>query len=374
MKGIYIMQNNSQQAVMELNTNDQILDLPINQMLIHTVTDTSILDTSKIIDNNDISENNSLQVDDSLNIISLNDSDEEIFAADSEDTQNFEVIVDEKILKKAMNTSTNKALIDSKVIQYQQNANDDLFNEIYKIYLPKFKYVAFKMHNEDIEQELAIALMNAIKSFKSELNVKFNTYFWTCAKNHLGILYTRAWAKKRANNNFLVSLQQQILQDDNNNDTELIDMIEDPLAVVDFSNANFNAFLENTLYPHLQATDQFIISKYVQGYTHEEISKLLNTTTSHIHVCFRKLSTQPKIRKLLLSYFELDERRIVKKEKKNIQRRLTCDEISELIKSRLAYKAGDSLLTEAMIYARSGDINAKAATSTSEAEKEEERN
>lgn len=353
------MQNNSQQAAMELNTNDQILDLPINQMLIHTITDTS--------------KNNLLQADDSLNIISLNDSNEEIFAANAEDTQNFEVIVDEKILKKAMNASTNKVPIDSKVIQYQQNANDDLFNEIYKIYLPKFKYVAFKMHNEDIEQELAIALMNAIKSFKSELNVKFNTYFWTCAKNHLGILYTRAWAKKRANNNFLVSLQQQILQDDTN-DIELMDTIEDPLAEVDFSNANFNAFLENTLYPHLQATDRFIISKYVQGYTHEEISKLLHTTTSHIHVCFRKLSTQPKIRKLLLSYFELDEHQIVKKEKKNIQRRLTCDEITELIKSRLAYKAGDSLLTEAMIYARSGDINAKAVTSTSEAKKEEKRN
>ena len=55
-----------------------------------------------------------------------------------------------------------------------------MFEKIYKIYRPKFDRLSYRMNNEDITQELSIALLKAVRTFKTGMPAKFNTYF--CAR------------------------------------------------------------------------------------------------------------------------------------------------------------------------------------------------
>ena len=280
------------------------------------------------------------------------------------------VIVNNESIENVINTQVNESLnkeinnlmnknkmdIDDKVFLYQDTKDGYLFDEIYKAYLPKLKYMAFKMKNEDIVQELSIVLLNAVQTFKEGTNAKFNTYFWTCAKNHLGVLNTHNWAQKRAHNNYLLSLHKTITGQDGS-ETEFGDLIEDPDAYMKFDNIDFIVFLENNIYPFLNKDDKFMIQKFVEGYTHEEISKMLDVTTQNIHSRFKKLKTQLKIKDALVAYYGCAA--TASQPRKKRQRRLTMEEVDSLIKSRVNYTPGDYLLTEAIINKRyeQGDNN-----------------
>lgn len=294
-----------------------------------------------------------------LNNEEVNDnSHEDVFdyaAQDTIDQSELNDIIDNE--SEEQNTSFNKCSglkvknlsdLDAYIFTYQKNRDEDLFNMIYKFYIPKFKYIAFKMSNEDIEQELSIALLSAINTFKEGTNAKFNTYFWTCAKNHLGVLKTHNWAKKRANNNYLTSLQQLITASDGSN-TELGDLIEDYKSDMPFAEVNFTTFLETTIYPIINEDDRFIISKFIEGYTHEEISKMLRVSTQYVHTKFRRLGSKTNIRSLFMNYYNITDEQINRPRKKRI-RKLMTSEIADLIASRLNYKPGGTLLTERELY------------------------
>ena len=253
-------------------------------------------------------------------------------------TLNINVESVKPIIKKKINS------LDQKVLKYNESQDEDIFNEIYNKYLSKFKYMAFKMNNEDIIQELSLVLVNAIKMFKTDTTATFNTFFWACAKNHLGVLNHHNWAKKRAVNNYLLSLDKPIISEEGA-EIELGNFIEDPASEIRFEDINFSAFLEANIYPLLHPSEEFTIRKFLEGYSPEEIGKMIHTSTQNIHAKLKRLRTKSELRNLFLNYFNLTEADVAKF-KMNRKRRLSQEEIAKLIQSRLQYKPGDTLLNE----------------------------
>lgn len=79
-----------------------------------------------------------------------------------------------------------------------QNGEKEAFDFIFGHYKPKLDRLAYRKNDDELAQELSIVLMHAIERFDATANVKFNTFFWTCAQNHMGTQKIRKNAQKRS--------------------------------------------------------------------------------------------------------------------------------------------------------------------------------
>lgn len=192
--------------------------------------------------------------------------------------------------------------IEYKVIQYQ-NGNEKFFNEIFDKYKPILERVAKRKGNNDLFGELIEVLWTAVKTFKVEYGVKFNTYYWKCANNHLGILSIRKNAKKRQSDNMAISLNKSIGGD---NDTDIETFIEDKSSCNEMENILFNTFLEENIFPKISESEVTTIKMLLDGFTLEEIGKSLGgLTASGIHVKLRRLAKKPVIGKQLKELYNI---------------------------------------------------------------------
>jgi len=187
--------------------------------------------------------------------------------------------------------------INQLVIQYQQEDNEtiknDIFNKIYRYYRPKFNYIAFKFHNEDLSQELCIALIQAIHKYNPLLNIKFNTFFWKIARNYIHVIIYYNNAKKRIPTLPLAYLDKPI--DTSDETINLIDIIEDK-RIAQFNNdMEFYTFLETDIYQYLKPTHIAIIKLYLCGYTFDEISNILNVNIMTIYNHIRSIRNNKKV-------------------------------------------------------------------------------
>lgn len=231
--------------------------------------------------------------------------------------------------------------LNNLVVQYQQEENetkkDDLFNQIYSHYKTKFNNIAFKMHNEDISQELCIALLNAIATFKVDLNVKFNTYFWKIAQNHLGVLNYHKKATKREPVLPLLYLDQPIIDSNTFDIVTLGDLIEDEAAVQQFSDLNLSLFLEQEIFTHLSTLHVQIIKLYLLGYTMLEISQVLNISTSTIQNKMRNIKSNKNICSKLANYLDRYDLLSSKKQSHVVY---SVEWVQKMIKDKIEYKQG----------------------------------
>lgn len=219
------------------------------------------------------------------------------------------------------------------VIQYQQEDNDtiknDIFTQIYKHYYPKFKYIALKFHNEDFVQELCIALIKAIQNYNSSMNVKFNTFFWKIAKNHIYTIIYYNNAMKRVPTLPLVYLDKPI-NNDSTDIVSLIDIIEDKRITQLNKDQEFYTFLETDVYQYLKPIHIAFIKLYLCGYTFDEIHNILNIDQITIQNYIRSIKNNKKVQYKFQEYLNRSIN-ITKKKSMNV---CTAKYIQQLIHIR----------------------------------------
>lgn len=197
-----------------------------------------------------------------------------------------------KAIKKVEGKDTkNNHVLEDAVAAYQ--AGDDCaFDILYTEYRPKFERVAARMNDDDAVQELSIALIKAAGAYKPNAGTKFNTYFWTVAKKHMGTVNIFNHAKKRHSEHGVVSLNKQVsfLNDSNVSGLELQDCIEDETIEAKADESLFRVFLEKDIFPKLKADEAKAIDMLLDGYTLAQIGEACgHVSAPAIHTKIRGL-------------------------------------------------------------------------------------
>ena len=192
------------------------------------------------------------------------------------------------------NTKRNHILEDA-VAAYQ--AGDDCsFDILYKEYRPKFEGYAARKKDDDAVQELSIALIKAAKTYKPDANTKFNTYFWTIARKHMGTVNIYKHAQKRHSENGVVSLNKQVsfLNDSNVSGIELQDCIADETIETKADESLFKMFLAKDIFPKLKPDEAKAIDMLLDGYTLAQIGEACgHVSAPAIHTKIRSLRNKP---------------------------------------------------------------------------------
>ena len=175
-------------------------------------------------------------------------------------------------------------------VRAYQNGNESSFSIIYNVYKPKFDRMAKRFKNEDLSQELCYALVKAVKTYSKNSVAKFNTYFWTCARNHIGSLNIRAGAKKRTAEFGEISINTQVYTE-NGNCVEVGDIIEDPAYEKNEERRMFEFFLEDKVFGNLKENEVKTVKMFMRGYTLEDISKVFHISSPAVYAKIKKLGT-----------------------------------------------------------------------------------
>lgn len=216
---------------------------------------------------------------------------------------------------------TGKAHLEQAVYDYL-NGEESAFDYIHEHYRPVLERLAWRKNDEDIAQELSIVLYHAVQKFDVLAGVKFNTFFWTCAQNHIGTQNIRKNAQKRSGakkisktvineitgeeevveevvKTKVVSLQTTLKNKDS--ETEVSNFVESEFAKADYKKANLSIALDELLRAGLISQDEKIAIEMVSNdATLVEIGeKLGNITAPAVHVKLRRLGKRKAVAPLL---------------------------------------------------------------------------
>lgn len=197
-----------------------------------------------------------------------------------------------------------KLTLEQAVKEYQ-NGNLKSFDYLYAHYKPIFERVSYRYNDDELSQELSIVLYKAALTFDVSCGAKFNTYFWKCARNHMGTLRIRKNAKKRTAENGIVSMQHSFGTRDES-DMVVSDYVEDPACLKNYNDSVFELALKDKIYPFLKKDDITAIKMIMQGFTLEEIGKYLGGITAPaVHVKFRRFANKKNIGKQFRELYKL---------------------------------------------------------------------
>lgn len=228
--------------------------------------------------------------------------------------------IDEKIESQKITT---RISLERAVYDYQINGIKEAFDYVYSHYKPILDRLAWREKNEDLSQELSEVLWNAVKKYNFDPNVKFNTFFWTCARNHMGTQKIRRDAQKRSGakkvqkvvlnhetgeeeviteiiKTKVVSLQSLVTHKDS--ETELGELIESKIFENDFKMKDLDVCLKDLFESGLIKEKEITAVKMImQGFTLFEIGQRLNGITAPaVHIMLRRLGERKKVRKQIL--------------------------------------------------------------------------
>lgn len=198
------------------------------------------------------------------------------------------------------------------------NGEDMAFDYIYNHYRPVLERLAYRKQDDDLAQELSEVLWHAVRKFDILAGVKFNTFFWTCAQNHIGTQNIRKNAQKRSGakkvevikinpdtgkeetvieviKTQVVSLQSTLKNKDS--ETEVGNFVESNYAKQDYKRANLDLCLEKMLEEGLINSEEMIaIRMTTEGATLSEIGMALGQITAPaVHVKLRRLGKKPQV-------------------------------------------------------------------------------
>ena len=212
---------------------------------------------------------------------------------------------------------TSKFDIEQAVYDYL-NGQQESFDYIHNYYRPKLERLAYRKNDDELTQELSIVLYHAIQKFDILADVKFNTFFWACAQNHIGTQNIRKNAQKRSGakkvevteinpetgeeevitkviKTKVVSLQSTLKNKDT--ETEVGNFIENNYTKNDFKKLNLELSLkqlaDNQIISYKEMT---AIKMIVEGATLHEIGQALGDITAPaVHVMLRRLGKKKHI-------------------------------------------------------------------------------
>lgn len=189
-------------------------------------------------------------------------------------------------------------------VQDYQAGTYEAFDYLFNYYKPIFDRVGYRHNDEDLAQELSVVLYRAALTFDVNGGAKFNTYYWKCARNHMGTLRIRKNAKKRTAEHGIVSIQQSFNTKDS--DVEIGAFIEDPDCDKTYNNKIFQLVLEEKVYPFLKEDEITAMKMIMHGFTLEDIGRELGGITAPaVHVKFRRLANKKNVGKQLQELYQL---------------------------------------------------------------------
>ena len=193
-----------------------------------------------------------------------------------------------------------KDLNDYEIIYMVRENDDDATNLLFDKYKPivvsmaKEYYKAVKRYGleyEDLLQEGNCALYKAIKQFSEETNSCFYTYATICINSKFkNLLITNNACKYQALNSS-ISLYEEY------DDKVLIDYLKDDRAIdpnVAIEINELETQLKDILYS-MDFEDSIICELKINGFTYNDIAKLLNKTRSNVYKAISQLKKNLKI-------------------------------------------------------------------------------
>jgi RNA polymerase sigma factor (sigma-70 family) len=193
--------------------------------------------------------------------------------------------------------------IEDAVCDFRAGCNE-AFDYVYRYFKPKIEYMAKSKSLSKAEEligEINMQLIKCMKTYKFG-GVKFNTFFWRCAQNTVGMYFTKLNAQKRINKFGEVSLS---IKADSEQKTELGDTIVDDRSADSYNKVLFNQTLEQSIYPLLEEKDVNILKLCIKGIEIGEISKLLNMTKAGIYLRIKKMKNNVALQKPLTELAQL---------------------------------------------------------------------
>ena len=157
----------------------------------------------------------------------------------------------------------------------EENLITDNMNLAYDLAWKFYNKLQHRLEFEEIKALCLLGLTKAAKNFKSELNIKFSTFAYTCIRNEV-YLFIRD-NKKYINN---ISLSEKISGDDES--PELQDIIPDSFDLV--YEVENNSKLQD-LYIQIDSLSdrhKTVIKYYLQGYTMSAIGEILGLSQPQI--------------------------------------------------------------------------------------------
>lgn len=176
---------------------------------------------------------------------------------------------------------------------------EEAFDYVYRYFKPKIEYMAYSkspQKSTDLISEINLQLLKCMKTYKFG-GVKFNTYFWRCAQNAVGMFFTKLNAKKRNCDCGEISLS---VKTDKEQKTELVDTIIDNKSNMHFDNILFLQTLEQSIFPLLDYKDVEIIKMCANGNDITEISRALHMTKAGIYLRLKKIKNNEKLQQPLI--------------------------------------------------------------------------
>ena len=143
---------------------------------------------------------------------------------------------------------------------------------------------------DDLMSDLIFQLMECVNKYNSG-KVKFNTFFWRCAQNVVGMYFTKKNAKKRSSEFGEISINTMI-----DEDTDVDNFVCDERSEQLFEKSNIKCVWETTIMPILNEQEATALRLSVDGYDMNEISKIMGLTRSAVYT--RTKNAKDKIRNI----------------------------------------------------------------------------
>jgi DNA-directed RNA polymerase, sigma subunit (sigma70/sigma32) len=230
-------------------------------------------------------------------------------------------------LEEEINLLDDDLNLEQAAYDYKYNNIAEAFDYIYEHYKPILDRLAKRKKDEDLSQELSEVLWNATLKFDPNAGVKFNTFFWTCAQNHMGTQNIRKNALKRSGAKKVetkiynpetgehevvvetiktqtISLQTTLNSKDS--ESELGSLIESDTFKNEYDTTNLNLSLDKLFNDGLIKEKEYQAIKMIMNDAklHEIGEKLGGVTAPAIHVMLRRLQNRKNLRKQLLEILQ----------------------------------------------------------------------
>lgn len=171
------------------------------------------------------------------------------------------------------------------VLTWQETGDNDILKQIMDnmrglIYQYTLKYNNIPyLDKQDLESELSIALLNALKKYDINKGAKFSTFCCRCFDQHMNRLYRQLTSKKRFDPNRVENSYEDTIENhlrdkiDNNGDLQLTGVCME-YAEVDLMNSLEQCGLTN---------NEYILAVLItEGYKAKEIAEYLGITPAGI--------------------------------------------------------------------------------------------
>lgn len=190
-----------------------------------------------------------------------------------------------------------KDLPDEEVVCKVQSGDDKALNYIIDKYydlvnIKANKFFIIGAEKSDIIQEGLIGLYKATKSFDSEKQNSFKTFANMCIERQIITAVKTANRQKNIPLNSAFSINTQLYDDNENNNTELIDIlnthyVEDPSDSI--ARREYFDYINKSITDNLSQHEKDVLKYFRQNKSYQEIAEKLNCKTKSVDTAMTRI-------------------------------------------------------------------------------------